>query len=334
MNVEYTSLWDHAQDRQRTQYQLHSNRLTRKITAWQKYEKKYMPIVDALLSDGSLPVEQKADEPFNVTLWLPSKLGSADVDFDRRLAGIEWKLRIAEAYEALDELRHHIQLRTHVYKFKDQFTRGQAANTRALNMITTINTKINSNCDKYRAARIALVSLSNMLGEINWQSQLPILANCDVRSVSEGEEGNSEGRKTISWIWKVMGVVGEEEGDLHLRDCEFHCYFLTFDYNAIVALRIEWCKSRARAMRFTEEVQLLQEEMERTLRFFKWQESRWASNSQLIKNRMTISPMRAEGLQAYAERQAALRSALHNRFQYLWRNVSIYIKLVTGSIEM
>jgi len=277
-----------------------------------------MPIVDALLSDESLPVEQKADEPFNVTLWLPSKLGSADVDFDRRLAGIEWKLCIAEAYEALDELRHHIQLRTHVYKFKDQFTRGQAANTRTLNMITTINMKINSNRDKYRAARIALVALSNMLGEINWQSQLPILANCDVRSVSEGEEGNSEGRKMISWIWKVMGVVSEEEGDLHLRD----------------SLRIEWCKSRAWAMQFTEEVQLLQEEMERILRFFKWQESRWASNSQLIKNGMTISPMRAEGLQAYAERQAALRSALHNCFQYLWRNVSIYIKLVTDSIEM
>jgi len=32
------------------------------------------------------------------------------------------------------------------------------------------------------------------------------------------------------------------------------------------SLHVEWCKSRARAMRFTEEVELLQEEMERVVR--------------------------------------------------------------------
>lgn len=85
-------------------------------------------------------------------------------------------------------------------------------------------------------------------------------------------------------------------------------------------------------MRFTEEVQLLQEEMERVLRFFKWQESWWIIKNQLIESRMTLSSMRAEGLRAYAERQAALRSALHSCFQHLWRNVPIYIKLVTDSI--
>lgn len=85
-------------------------------------------------------------------------------------------------------------------------------------------------------------------------------------------------------------------------------------------------------MRFTEEVQLLQEEMERVLRFFKWQESWWISKNQLIRSRMTLSCMRAEGLRAYAERQAALRSALHSSFQHLWCNVPSYIKLVTDSI--
>ena len=63
-----------------------------------------------LQSNDSLPVEKNADEPFNITLWLPSQLIGASVDFDRRLADIEWKLRVAEAYEALDELRHHLQI--------------------------------------------------------------------------------------------------------------------------------------------------------------------------------------------------------------------------------
>lgn len=99
-----------------------------------------------------------------------------------------------------------------------------------------------------------------------------------------------------------------------------------------IALRIEWCKSRARAMRFTEEVQLLQEEMMRVLRFFRWQESWWRSNGPLIESKKDISNMRAEGLHAYAERQAALRYALHSHFQYLWRNVPGYVKLVTDSM--
>ena len=78
---------------------------------------------------SSISKEKPADEPFNITVWLPSKVTVANGKFDRRLSEIEWKLNIAEAYEALDELRHHIQICMHVYKFKDQFSRGQAANT-------------------------------------------------------------------------------------------------------------------------------------------------------------------------------------------------------------
>lgn len=89
----------------------------------------YLPSINMVHDNASPPVEKKATEPFEITVWLPSKLNGANVDFDRRLAEIEWKLRIAESYEALDELRHHIQVHMHVYKFKDQFTHGQAANT-------------------------------------------------------------------------------------------------------------------------------------------------------------------------------------------------------------
>lgn len=223
LKVECDALWEHTQDRQRTQYQLHSNRLVRKINAWEKYEKLYLPIVELLRNDGLLPNtmnEKQRDEPFNITVWLPSKFIGINFTFDRRLAEIEWKLRIAEAHEALDGLRHHIQIRTHIYKCKDRFTRGQAANTRALNKIETINAKIRSNRDKYRAARSALLSLGGALGLADWQSQLPILSDSDVRGISEGGEGESDGRKKLSWIWKVMGVVGDEDGDIHLRECK------------------------------------------------------------------------------------------------------------------
>ena len=126
----------------------------------------YMPIVEVLRNDELLPIpkEKQTDEPFDIAVWLPSKVIGANTEFDRRLAEIEWKLRIPEAYETLDELRHHIQICTHIYKCKDQFSRGQAANTRAQNKIEVTNARIHSCRNKYRAARSALLSLSSPLG--------------------------------------------------------------------------------------------------------------------------------------------------------------------------
>ena len=138
---------------------------------------------------------------------------------ERCLLDIEWKLRIAQAYEALDQLRHHLQIRTHVFKFKDRFVRGQGANTRARDAISTTQTAIDNHRDTYRVARSALSTLGNTLGHTGWESQLPLLKDSDVRGISDGEDRQSEGRKQLSWIWKVMGVIGEEDGDLHLRDC-------------------------------------------------------------------------------------------------------------------
>lgn len=91
----------------------------------------YMPIVEVLRNDELLPIpkEKQTDKPFDIVVWLPSKVIRTNTEFDRRLAEIEWKLRIAKAYKSLDELCHHIQICTHIYKCKDQFSWGQAANT-------------------------------------------------------------------------------------------------------------------------------------------------------------------------------------------------------------
>jgi hypothetical protein len=40
-------------------------------------------------------------------------------------------------------------------------------------------------------------------------------------------------------------------------------------------LRIEWAKTRAKALRYAEEVDLLEEEMRRVLQFLEWRASWW-----------------------------------------------------------
>jgi len=66
-------------------------------------------------------------------------------------------------------------------------------------------------------------------------------------------------------------------------------------------------------MRWTEEVELLQEEMRRVLCFLRWQVNWWHEKG-------TISLSRnEEGLVAYAGRQAQLRKDLADCFEKTWK---------------
>ncbi|KAH7917760.1 hypothetical protein BV22DRAFT_1052216 [Leucogyrophana mollusca] len=58
--------------------------------------------------------------------------------------------------------------------------------------------------------------------------------------------GQGQGRKVISWIWTTTGILNEGR-----------------DIGLSAALRVEWAKSRAHSLRWTEEVMLLKEEMRR-----------------------------------------------------------------------
>ena len=132
LKVEAANIWQHSQDRQYTRLQLRSNALLRRITNWSKYSLLYLPGVAILRNASSNPeIEVK---PQDIPLWLPSQI-KGRIQFDLRLARIEWKLRDAQAHEALDAVRHNLQKRSHLYNFKDRFIRGQSANTRARNLI-------------------------------------------------------------------------------------------------------------------------------------------------------------------------------------------------------
>ncbi|KAF8069148.1 hypothetical protein FPV67DRAFT_1448949 [Lyophyllum atratum] len=305
-----SKVWEHAQDRQKTRLQLRNNALSRKITVWTSVQQLYIPRVVVLRRmDAQAAQARKTAVPVHeYSLWLPSQIGSK-VPFDINLAEIEWQLRTAQADEALDGLRRNLQIRSYIYRFKDQNVRGQHANTRARNAIATVQARIDTCAEDYRAAHAALLALSALLMKVGWQDQLLPLREEDIREIS-GEEGVGQGRFIMSWIWTTRGLAGIGADDEVFRD----------------ALRIEWCKSRARAMRFSEEIDLLSEEMQRVLRFFKWQQEWWKAKGKYWSNSAAGSTPHGEGLLAYAEHQAAIREALSARFTMLWLPVPSYIQ--------
>ena len=218
LKVEAANIWQHSQDRQRTRLQLRSNALLRRITNWSKHSLLYLPGVAILRNSSSDPeVEIK---PHNISLWLPSQI-KGQIKFDLNLARIKWKLRDAQAHEALDAVRHNLQIRTHLYKFKDRFIRGQSANTRARNLINSVEIRIAAAAEEYRAAYTALVSLAPLLFNFIWRSGdlLPLHAD-DIRSLSEPKKGQSEDKRTVSWIWRTNAPEGvEDDGCIWERKC-------------------------------------------------------------------------------------------------------------------
>lgn len=69
-------------------------------------------------------------------------------------------------------------------------------------------------------------------------------------------------------------------------------------------------------MRWSEEVLLLREEMRRVQVFSRWQADWWTLQTCRLAG---LSPEGAEGIAAYAAKQASIRLQMASRFDDLWR---------------
>jgi hypothetical protein len=112
----------------------------------------------------------------------------------------------------------------------------------------------------------------------------------------------------------------------------------------MIALRVEWCRSRVRVMRYAEEVELLLEEMRRVLAFLEWDRDQWNNRALYIRqaDADTHPPTPSlshgktifeEGLRAYALRQASIRQHLFDTFAQQWHNVPAFIALTDRGFD-
>ncbi|KAG1793209.1 uncharacterized protein HD556DRAFT_1432380 [Suillus plorans] len=287
----------HPTDTQLGTIQRLQNALQRKIDTWRHLQMLYTPAAQLMESGAELPTSDVIESE-NCQLWLPSALCSKHKHCNERLLATEWDLQHAQAGDALEEIRQSLRLRDYMYTFKRDWIRGQIANTRAQNALSRVESRAMAAADKYRAARAALSDLACVLQKVGWEHRYKVLdKKTDVRGMSVPKRGESEGRRQLSWIWLVEGI-GDDE-DETVQD----------------SLRIEWCKARARSMRWAEEVELLQEEMRRVSCFLKWHATWWQKK---IAAHALATAADNEGLSAYACRQAQLREDLADCFRKKW----------------
>lgn len=312
---------------QRSKIQLRKNALHRKLAAWCKVQHLYFPGLaavrarsEAALGEGAVVVEA-----YDVPLYLPSQMPS-HIPVSSKFYSYEWQLRKAQAFDALASLRQQLRLQAHLVGFKFRFDRGQKQNLRSNDVISRVVVRIAESVDRYRSAREALIALERHIGEVGWEVTLPVLADTDVRQLGQGRVGESAGTTTMSWIWLSRGIEEVAEGtSTEVVQDSKPC--ISNEHSAsnsmhLPVLRIEWCKARARSMRWSEEVLLLLEEMRRVMAYHAWHANWWED---LAFEKSDLSPPSEEGHAAYAFRQAGVRLAMRSECEHLWRNVIPYV---------
>ncbi|KAG1800700.1 hypothetical protein EV424DRAFT_1474813 [Suillus variegatus] len=252
LGFDAKAIGQHATDVQKGKILQHMNALCRRIDTWAQVQVLYMPM-----------------------------------PCDNRLLKHEWELHEAQAYDTLNDLRTVLNLRYHLYKYKDTFIRGQQANTRANGIINNAEHHIDTLSLKYSTTRDALMNLAARLGKTDdWERSLKPLDK--QRDAVPLKHDNGQ-----------MRTLGFNSNELGLQD----------------SLRVEWCKARARAHRWEEEVQLLQEEMCCIVAFLDWQAGWWDMQG---PRRAFNSLQAGEGALAYAQRQANLRRQMVIHIKSVW----------------
>ncbi|KAG1864355.1 hypothetical protein F4604DRAFT_1882078 [Suillus subluteus] len=294
------------------------NSLQRRIDSWIEIQVLYTPSVSHLRATGhSLSLEDAGDKdsgcpkpkadsvkPEDIPLFPPSDICTLTM-CDVKLLEVEWSLRFAQANDALDECCSHIHLCHQLLRFKAHNLRGQKS-------IHAVEHRLILSHEKYSCARQSLVHLSRCLDRVGWERKMQPLKKSNLRPMGDFG-GRTQGMAIMSWIWLTSGISADDSDGL--QD----------------ALHIEWCKTRARHNRWFEEIRLLLEEMRRILEFLTWQAKWWDERA---TSRVPERSEDAEGLAAYAKRQAAICRSLSARFRALWHGVTALVSANLDDTEV
>lgn len=276
----------------------------------------YIPDIGTLVASVASKLLSESLAAEDVPLFLPSSLSAnlqSTPGFTKTLAH-EIQLRVAQADDALADIRHHLRIISGLWQFKkvNISGTGNRPNTRMRSLFNRFNHRMRQSVLRYQAARSALLAAN--LGRQHWEDRLKDLKDSDVRGPGKDDfylqeagkttYGTSKGRFEMSWIW----LVPHSKSEVDTNSSE-----QVFDEG----LRVEWSKSQARKMRWEEEVQIIQEEMRRTIVYYERKEQWWLEQN---PQPTTIDDTTGiqHGITAYSQKQAHYCKCMAESFARAW----------------
>ncbi len=169
------------------------------------------PPADATAEDDEPDASVSATD---MKLLLPDELPSAGRSaLPRGVVDKYVRLRLAQADDALSSLKRHLRKGSTLRQHQEEHVAGTgvAANTRMQTAIRNQSLRHMLDAERYRAARAALEVLDPTGA---WNDRLEKLNDSDIRPPIR-EQDASEGRRELTWIWRVRRATAanENEGD-------------------------------------------------------------------------------------------------------------------------
>ncbi|KIJ44557.1 hypothetical protein M422DRAFT_47290 [Sphaerobolus stellatus SS14] len=225
------------------------------------------------------------------------------VDCPAPFSDYEWQLRWAAAHEALAELRHSVSHSTVVWLLLPL----NAQDVKPLK-IAWMDMEMQEKM-KLRAKKRSARHQARELEEQGLDK--------GALAAMEMADGESESRRTISWIWMVPGSKEKGTDDKGSDPAE--------------AVRIEWCCARARAQHWDEQCTKVLEETccvsEFLDRCSKW----WTANAEEELTETSFVSLKVQrGVRAYVWSQAEVLQRLGREFSAEWEGVFTELKRALG----
>ena len=236
------------------------NALLRLIQNWHEPQLVYTPHVALLVLRAQSPKTNTtvpsplAPEtlPENIPLFLPSSLPAhiRSLPELKEICALERCLREPQADDALAEVCHQRWVIQGLWLFKclNISRTGNLPNTRMITLYKCFNKKTEQAAKKYRSAWRAL-SVLDPGG--SWSTRFKELKKEHIGGPGKDPEDASNSCYEPSWIWLVPCVVDPSNAETTIGEDEFK-----------ETMRVEWSKARARMRRWSEELLILQEEMQ------------------------------------------------------------------------
>ncbi|KAJ7055154.1 hypothetical protein C8F01DRAFT_1259175 [Mycena amicta] len=237
----------------------------KKLRNWETHQNVFMPVVEDLRVAEEEQRDRDVVPPLaeDTKLWLPSDMTDQQRrrECRRGLIDAELRLREGQCGDALSKLRAYLQAKHHLIDHRNANTTGQLASTRSNTLIGHINGQGAREMTKYREARRAGLQLKATFcphfqvlndddARVGMEIQSDAAAQAALGRVGTAKRVRNEPSvpkviKPISWIWSVGGQPDTQE----LHD----------------SVRVQWTKAQARRDRWVEEVEMIREEMRRSI---------------------------------------------------------------------
>jgi hypothetical protein len=189
--------------------------LRRRIETWREVQLHYMPGIAQ--ARASLP-PTAPEKPETTQLCLPSKMPPS-LWATGCLPGIidkERRLRLAQADDALAEIRRQLRIAATIRDYKKSIGPSQKLGLKTRTLLNRFHDKTLRCARRYSVAYEALKAIDP---NGQWTTRLQYLDHArDIRGPHRDEDDESEGRREMSWIWLAGRTDGRPSSDTVTAD--------------------------------------------------------------------------------------------------------------------